>query len=183
MKRARREAHPEMPKINKEFQNTQNKRTFVGIDNGVSGGITIMDEQECILLHEKTPVKKCLNYTKKKAFNNRIDFEKFKDMIAKAGSNTFVMIERPMINPGRWVASISAARCLEATEIILEQLQIPYQFVDSGEWQKVLLPSGLKGEELKVASNQVSKRLYPRQKIVNADCLLMSLHCKRKMSK
>ena len=183
MKRVRREAHPEMPKIDQDFQNSQNKRTFVGIDNGVSGGITIMDEQECVLLHEKTPVKKFLNYTKKKAFNNRIDFDKFKAMLSKAGPNTFVMIERPMINPGRWVASISAARCLEATEIILEQLQIPYQFVDSKEWQTKILPSGLKGDELKVASNQVSKRLYPRLKIVNADCLLLALHCKRKMSK
>jgi hypothetical protein len=158
-------------------------RTFIGIDNGVSGGITILNESEDVVQHIATPVKRCLNYTKKKAFINRVDFEKLKQVIQQAGEHTFAMIERPMVNPGRFAATISAMRCMEATEIIFEQLQVPYQFIDSKEWQNVLLPSGLKGDELKKAATDVTKRLYPRVKVVNADCLLIALYCKRKMSK
>lgn len=157
-----------------------NSKTYIGIDNGVSGAITIISEDNTILLHENTPVKKHLNYTKKKAFMNRVDFEKLKELLSSAGSDTFCMIERPMINPTRWVASVSAMRCLEATEIILEQLQIPYQFIDSREWQKELLPSGLAGPQLKLAADSVAKRLFPKQKIYNADSILIATYCLRK---
>jgi hypothetical protein len=154
-------------------------RTFIGIDNGVSGAITIISNNNEILLHEKTPVKKCLNYTKKKAFMNRVDFQKFMKLLINQG-DTFCMIERPMVNPGRWNASVSALRCLEATEILLEELQIPYQFIDSKEWQKELLPSGLVKDELKIAADSVAKRLFPKQKIVNADSILIATYCLRK---
>ena len=153
-------------------------RAFIGIDNGVTGAITILSESGTVLKHIKTPVKKCLNYTKKKAFMNRIDFPKLKTELT-ANWDFFCMIERPMVNPMRWVASVSALRCLEATEIILEELQIPYQFIDSKEWQKALLPSGLKGDQLKKAANDVAKRLFPKQDIVNADSLLIAEYCRR----
>jgi hypothetical protein len=97
-------------------------------------------------------------------------------MLEKAGENTYCMIERPLVNPSRFTATISALRCMEATEIVLEELLIPYQWIDSKEWQKVVLPSGLKGDDLKVAATQVATRLYPRLKIVNADCLLIALY-------
>lgn len=153
-------------------------RTFLGIDNGVSGGVTILSETGLILLHVKTPVIKHLNYTKKKAFINRVNFKELSNLLSPA-LNPFCMIERSMINPMRWVASVSAIRCLEATEIVLEELQIPYQFIDSKEWQKVLLPSGLKGDQLKKAADDVAKRLFPKQKIVNADSLLIAEYCRR----
>lgn len=183
MKRTRKIQSQYLRTIENHPPQEKEPRTFVGIDNGVSGGVTIIDENEYVLKHIKTPFKNCLNYTKKKAFINRVDFDVLKQALVEAGENTFVMIERPMINPGRFTASISAMRCMEATEIILEQLQIPYQFIDSKEWQQKMLPSGLKGDDLKKAANEVGKRLYPKLKIVNADCLLMALYCKRKMAK
>jgi len=69
MKRTRKKQNLGMP----IFENPppipkQLSRIFVGIDNGVSGGITIMDETEGVIQHIKTPIKNCLNYTKKKAF-------------------------------------------------------------------------------------------------------------------
>lgn len=180
MKRTRTAAHPELPRM-MNFLNVQNAdKTFIGIDNGVSGGVTILSQDGTVLLHERTPVKRCLNYTKKKAFINRLEQEKMKSILATAGDNTFCMIERPMVNPGRFAATISAMRCMEATEILLEQLQIPYQFIDSKEWQRELLPSGLVKDELKIAASQVAKRLYPRLSVVNADCLMIALYCKQK---
>jgi hypothetical protein len=156
------------------------KKTFIGIDNGVSGAVTVLSNENEIILHENTPIKKCLNYTKKKAFHNRVNFKKLEQLLLSAGKNTFCMIERPMLNPTRFKASISALRCLEATEILLEELQIPYQFIDSKEWQRELLPSGLVKDELKIAANSVAKRLFPKQKIVNADSILIAEYCLRK---
>jgi len=156
---------------------TETCKTYIGIDNGVSGAITIISNENIIVLHEKTPVKKCLNYTKKKAFMNRVNFELFKSFFLCAGENTFCMIERPMVNPTRFTASVSALRCLEATEILLEMLQIPYQFIDSKEWQKKLLPSGLKGDELKIAAKEIVKRTFPKANIHNADSILIAKYC------
>jgi len=156
-----------------------NRRVFLGIDNGVTGAVTILSETGEILMHVKTPVKNCLNYTKKKAFHNRVNFRSMYDVLQSFRQNSFCMIERPMLMPMRWKASVSAIRCLEATEIILEELQIPYQFIDSKEWQKVLLPSGLKGDQLKKAADDVAKRLFPKQIIVNSDSLLIAEYCRR----
>jgi len=156
------------------------RRIFIGIDNGVSGAVTILSESGEVFVHIKTPVKNCLNYTKKKAFHNRVNFRELNNTLSNIILATpFCMIERPMVNPMRWVASVSALRCLEATEIILEELQIPYQFIDSKEWQKVLLPSGLKGDQLKKAASDVAKRLFPKLNVVNADSLLIAEYCRR----
>jgi hypothetical protein len=152
-------------------------RSFVGIDNGVTGAVTVLSEKGEILLHIKTPVKNCLNYTKKKAFINRVDFEKLRNALGYISPITFCMIERPMVNPTRFKASVSALRCLEATEIILEELEIPYQFLDSKEWQKAMLPSGLVKDELKKAADSVAHRLFPKEKIVNADSILIAQYC------
>ena len=74
----------------------------------------------------------------------------------------FVLVERPMVNPTRFVATTSALRALEATLITLEMLNLPYQFIDSKEWQRDLLPKGIKGsEELKRASHDIGCRLFP----------------------
>jgi hypothetical protein len=162
------------------IESPESKKTFIGIDNGVTGAITILSNENDIMLHEKTPVTKCLNYTKKKAFVNRVNFREFKKFLRNAGNNTFCFIERPMIDPKRWPATVSAIRCLEATMIILEELEIPYQFIDSKEWQKELLPSGLVKDELKTAADSVAKRLFPKQKIVNADSILIAEYCLRK---
>ena len=159
------------------MERTKYIRTYIGIDNGVTGGVTILSD-EGVILHVKTPEKNCLNYTKAKAFINRIDFETMRAALVMAGNNSFCMIERPMVNPGRFKASVSALRCVEATEILLEELQIPYQFLDSKEWQKALLPSGLQKEELKKAADSVAKRLFPKVNVVNADSLLIAQYCR-----
>jgi hypothetical protein len=155
----------------------ENDRTYIGIDNGVTGAITILADSHC-LAHYKTPVKECLNYTKAKAFINRVDSLKMASILT-GYTNPFCMIERPMINPMRFKASISAVRCLEATELILEELHIPYQFIDSKEWQKALLPSGLEKGELKKAADSVAKRLFPNLNIVNSDSVLIAEYCRR----
>jgi len=141
---------------------------IIGIDNGVSGSIGFINTTTGTNTFEKVPVKKQLNYTKTKRWITRIDTEelisKFVYFSPTTGNKTpiLVYIERPMVNPGRFQATASALRALEATLIVLEKLKLPYKYIDSKEWQKKLLPNGLKGEELKVASLQIGQRLFPQ---------------------
>lgn len=137
----------------------------IGIDNGVSGSIGIVGEGIGARFI-KTPIKKELSYQKsKKSYISRIDFPVlytyFEDLV-NLGLPMFASIERPMINSTRFSASISAARSLEATLIILELLKIPYEYCDSKAWQKELLPPGIKGSaEQKKASKDIGIRLFP----------------------
>ena len=167
---------------------------IVGIDNGVTGSITIIDTKFGNANYHKTPVFKSLNYTKKKGWITRIDTDKLRDilfsvpreigdgdtcMIAKA----MILIERPMVNPKRFKATVSALRALEATLTVIEKLEIPYRYIDSKEWQKEMLPSGLKGSaELKTAARDVGKRVFPYIKLEkkdDADSLLIAEYGRR----
>jgi hypothetical protein len=150
-------------------------KSVIGWDNGVTGSIAILNNETAKWF--PMPVKKCLDYTKKKNWLNRVDVHAVKKILSEVSKDcisTLVVIERPMVNPGRWKATMSAIRCLEATLIILEDMQIPYRFIDSREWQKVMLPSGLHKEELKEASNQVARRLFPNLKFKDGDSLLIA---------
>ena len=155
-------------------------KNYLGIDNGVTGSIGIILDNE--YNYFKTPVKKELSYTKTKQWLNRIDFDVLKKDLSIYNIHLAV-IERPMVNPGRFKATMSAMRALESTQIVLEQLKIPYQWIDSKEWQKAMLPTGLEKEELKEASLQIGKRLFPNIKwddFDDADGILIAEYARRK---
>ena len=141
------------------------KKFYVGIDNGVSGSIGIINTETQEVRVFPTPVKKELNYTKEKAMLNRIDRAKVKEIFEIFGDTPtdriLVILERPMINPKRWKASVSAIRALESTITIFEDLNLPFIYVDSKEWQKDMLPKGTAGDDLKEASLLVARRLFP----------------------
>lgn len=171
---------------------------YIGIDNGVSGSIGIISEFE-VSLHT-TPVKLCLNYQKVLTKINRVDVSELERLLPNDVGNSLCMIERPMVNPMRFDASLSAIRAFEATLIVLDRMSVPYSVVDSREWQRALLPSGLwkmtdgkvvngkkrKGglkaepKELKFASLQTCARLFPSISLKgfkDADGLLIAKFC------
>lgn len=159
------------------------RRMYIGIDNGISGSVGMIDAESGEYSYIRTPVTKQLNYTKAKSYINRVNaVELIKILSVVNPATSVVMIERPMVNPSRFQATISAIRALEATQTVLEQLGLSYSFVDSKQWQKEILPSGLKGEELKKASLDVGKRLYPsiEGKFTDYDGLLLARFCKIK---
>ncbi len=133
---------------------------YIGIDNGVTGTIGIIGEEEYEGFYH-TPVKNELSYTKAKKFIDRIDWAKLEGIIEGLHVK-MIALERPMVNPGRFAATQSAMRSLEATLVIIERLKYPYKYIDSKEWQKEMLPSGLKENELKKASLDIGKRLFPQ---------------------
>lgn len=137
-------------------------KLYIGFDNGVTGSIGIVGRENGTMLI--TPVKKELSYTKKKQNITRIDVVALEILLNTHcfEMNPHAMIERPLVNPGMFKATLSAMRALEATLNVLELLRIGYEYIDSKEWQKALLPQGIKGTaELKKASAQVATRLYP----------------------
>ena len=135
------------------------ENTIIGIDNGVTGSIGIISESGYVFI--PTPTKKERNYTKKKAYITRIDVVKLESLLKDYSG--MVVIERPMVNPGRFKSTMSAIRALEATITVLERLGLPYEYIDSKEWQKSILP-GTSGEQLKEESKWLGCKLFPNFK-------------------
>lgn len=142
-------------------KNTQGK-TYIGIDNGVSGSIGVIPFLGINAKMIQTPTINVFNYTKKAQKICRVDTDVLHDFLYEV-RKPFAIIERPMVNPTRFKATQSALRSLEATLVVLEWLNIPYQFIDSKEWQFKMLPHGIKGSaDLKKASLSIGKRLFPQ---------------------
>lgn len=140
-------------------------RDFViGIDNGI-GTMGIIGKNG-FYNFEETPTMSQQDYTKKKKNITRIDSVEMAKKLsmwidACGGTNGIVLIERPMVNPQRFLATASALRAHEAILTVVERMGLPHMFIDSKEWQKILLPAGCQKEELKKASLDIGNRLFP----------------------
>ena len=175
--------------------------TYIGIDNGISGSVAFVKSNGSYGCFG-TPIKSEQNYTKTKANITRIDFMDLVELLVDIiglEKNTRVFLERPMINPMRWKSSVSAIRALESTIIAFEYIGLSYQYIDSKEWQKELLPamptktkegekipSAIRTKALKDASLDIGKRLFPNvadQFKKDADGMLIAEYCRRFYSK
>ena len=138
-----------------------NFKTFVGIDNGVTGSIGIITETagSSLTAFIPTPIRKVRDYTKEVQHFNRIDWRMLVENIPR---DSIVLLERPMVNTKAFVATKSALRALEATLIALEMLDISYLFIDSKEWQREFIASSVIGHEaMKIASMEIGVKLFP----------------------
>lgn len=132
---------------------------FVGIDNGVTGSIGIVYSSGAYEFY-KTPVFITASYTKEVKYIHRIDWVALKKLIP---NNSYVFLERPMINPRAWTATQSALRALESTLIVFEMLGVVYTYIDSKEWQQQFISSAIIGhEDMKEASKIVAMELFPQ---------------------
>ena len=143
------------------------KKVWIGIDNGVSGTLGVFSTfREPVFM--KNPVVKVQDYTKAKKMISRLDAVAFYNLLndwKKEAEEISICLERPMVNPGMFKASESALRCFEAMWAIIDILSLPVQFIPSTDWQKELLPHGIKGaDELKKASFDIGNRLFPQFK-------------------
>lgn len=152
------------------------KKVYIGIDNGVSGTIGILAEDEAPLF-VKTPTKSMQDYCKEKKNITRIDQKALLDLLKYYTDDWYkvhVCMERPMVNSTMWRASESAMRAFEVTWAIVELLEYPISFCASTDWQRELLPKNLpkkldkngnpKGYDpavLKKASLDIGNRLFP----------------------
>lgn len=164
---------------------------YIGIDNGVTGSIGMtgmingIDGVKKFSEFLKMPVMSELSYTKVKHKITRIDHDKLTKFFNQfTEMRVIAILERPMVNPKRFKATASALRALEATLVVLEQLDIARQYIDSKEWQKAMLPSGVTGAGLKPASVDIGCRLFPQHKDAikkhkDADGLLIAEYARR----
>lgn len=142
-------------------------KLYIGIDNGTSGTIGILGEHNMVFI--ETPIVKEQSYTKKKEIISRVDINKLYKVFAEAmddegcqPSDCMVVMERPLINPQMFKTSMSASRTLEAELCVVEMMSMPHMYIDSKQWQREILPQGVKGSpELKKASKDIGKRLFP----------------------
>ena len=164
-------------------------RIFIGIDNGNTGTIGWVGDGVHPTIIE-TPVLVEQSYTKKAQNLTRIDHFRvvavLKEVLgANDPSDVMVVMERPMTNNKFASGVVSAARAFEVTRCLVEQLRLPHMFIDSRQWQKVMLPTGIKGSDnLKRASKDIGLRLFPDQEAViakhkDADALLMAEWARR----
>lgn len=158
-------------------------KVYIGLDNGTSGTIGIVgDDIYPIIVH--TPTKKEQNYTKAKQNITRLDWKGFSELISQfCDYDVIAVMERPLVNPGRFKATTTALRCFEAQLVLVESLGCRIIYVDSKDWQKEMLPKGTQGEELKKASLDIGNRLFPvyaEFKHPDRDGLLIAEYARRK---
>ena len=145
-------------------------KTVIFIDNGNTGSMGWYGEAGsgfCMV-----PVKTRMSHHVKPHKIKAVDGPALSCIISDIIKNTghggegvIVCRERPMINPKRWKASLSASRSDEAETIVLEAAGIPFIYVDSKTWQHGTLPSsgtkGVTSSTLKAESMAEGLRLFP----------------------
>lgn len=158
---------------------------YIGIDNGVTGSIGIIRGDEAVM--HLTPVFRELSYQKtKKRYITRVDHDKLIILLSDVhGQKCHIGFERPLVNPANFQSTCSAMRSMESTLIVLEKLSLPYEYIDSKGWQKMLLPPVKGSTELKKASTQIGIRLFPhlRKEITkrgDADGILIAEYLRRR---
>ena len=159
------------------------KKAFVGIDNGVTGSIGVIYPDRGTSAFILTPIIKTRNYTQKEKYFHRIDWHILQENIP---IGSFVLLERPMVDPRRFVATASALRALEATLIVLEMSDLEYTYIDSKEWQREFFSSSVIGsKDLKETSMMIAIELFPNheskiRKHRDGDGLLIAEYARRK---
>lgn len=145
-------------------------KTVIFIDNGNTGSMGWYGEAGAgfCLVPVKTRMSHHVKPHKIKAVDGPALSCIISDIIKDTGhgkNNVIVCRERPMINPKRWKASLSASRSDEAETVVLEAAGVPFIYVDSKTWQHGTLPSsgakGVTSSTLKAESMAEGLRLFP----------------------
>jgi hypothetical protein len=132
---------------------------YIGIDNGTTGSITILDNYCKIIYHDAVPTIQTINYTKKIKYITRINFKKLVEILSPYSGKSRAITERPAINPKFMNTSILAARSFEILITALEYVGIGYEVIDSKEWQKAIL-GNIHGKDLKFIADEKAKQLF-----------------------
>lgn len=145
-------------------------KTVIFIDNGNTGSMGWYGEAGAgfCMVPVKTRMSHHVRPHKIKAVDGPALSALISNIIQRTGhgkEGVIVCRERPMINPRRWKASLSASRSDEAETIALEAAGVPFIYVDSKTWQHGTLPSsgtkGVTSSTLKAESMAEGLRLFP----------------------
>lgn len=163
--------------------------TTIAIDNGVTGSIAIMGPDGDFF--EPVPTKEQLMGKAGKVVR-RIDHQELSRMIvmrlAPYGTNAGprAYIERPFTGSAMMInTTVLSARAHEAVSIVLEQLGIGCETVDSKPWQAAMLGAIKGSPALKKASMLRGMQMFPAHAQAikehgDADSLLMAAYYHKK---
>lgn len=163
-------------------------RVIHAMDNGVTGSMATLFP-DGTMVYQKNPTRKTRENRKHPKEINRLNYDVLLDYLRSLPKDVPLLIatERPATTKNM-ISSISGARFSEALTLVTEQLMkerdgVRVRVVDSGEWQKPMLPSGLTGEAKKAASLALGKTMYPdikfpAKKGTDADAIIMAVWAK-----
>jgi hypothetical protein len=158
-------------------------RYTIAVDNGATGSVAILGPDGPFF--EPVPTKDQL-MGKAGKVAKRIDHAALSKLIdARVFASPALcraFIERPFTGGPMFInVSVLSARSHEAVSIVLEQLGIGYETVDSKPWQAAMLGAVKGSAELKKASKLRGAQMYPALAATindhgDADALLMAHH-------
>lgn len=127
------------------------------------------------------PVIDVQDFYRRKSIISRVRSMDFLGLLAPLPAEyaTRAIIERPSSSMP-FSRHVETVRRLEAVLVVLELLTISYEFIDKSEWERTMLPRGLKpGAPTRRASLDIGKRLFPNhaeaiESIGHADALLLA---------
>lgn len=132
---------------------------YIGIDNGLDGGIVVLDKDGAVLRREVMPTIGVAGKGKREYYEQAI-VRILTDWIEHQPT---VFLERAQAMPKQGVSStFSIGKGYGTIRGILAGLRIPYEIVGPRDWQKVMF-SGIDGSDTKRASAVIASRLAPSQ--------------------
>ncbi len=163
-------------------------KLYVGIDNGISGAMCVINNAGQVLHLSNLPTKKLGKDNSIEAYKL---FSQLEDLIQKLDPWIHVMVESASkFSPGK-MALCSTWRSFGTIEAVLSILNIPWEPINARTWQADLFKSHVRiGEEnTKGISLQICKRLFPSVNLIRenrsnpdlglADALLIAEYCRR----
>jgi len=131
------------------------KKYYIAIDNGVSGGIVVLDNNQNIVEKNVMPV---IGKSRKE-----YDINVLKDILYKYKENSFCVLEKaqPHYRDGRKQA-FKTGFGYGIMQALLIALQIPHQIISPKTWQKKVF-KGLRSKNTKTASIMFCKRKWPKE--------------------
>lgn len=140
-------------------------KVFVFVDNGPTGSIGVIREDGTSPEYIPVPTYKERNHTKGKSrHTTHVDYDALVGILRRVSKSGEIVLasERPLINPGRFFATISGVRAHEVFLCAARSLKLsPACTYDSRNWQPEALGPFSVGES-KERSRQIGTQLFPQ---------------------
>ena len=130
---------------------------LIGIDPGISGGITVIDKNGAIKNKYIMPIIKSAKG------KNEIDIKRVVDIFENARPIKMIGIERQQAFQKQGVSStFKTGRGFGILEGIAAGMKIPYMIIGAKIWQKKMF-EGMGKSDTKQLSKIIAQRLYPNE--------------------
>ena len=126
---------------------------YIGIDNGLKGGIIVLDEKQKVIASHVMPV---IGTTKKE-----YDIQAITKILLSHNTDVICMLEKaqPQFRDGGKQA-FKTGYGYGVMQGLLTALNIPFQIIPPKKWQKIVF-DGLNQTDTKLASALFCKRKWP----------------------